>query len=57
MVLSARNMNWTFALADRLISQGYEAHTRQVDAGNAQDVAALVNQVESQFGALDVLHY
>lgn len=57
VVLSARNMDRTLALAERLISQGYEAHTRQVDAGNAQDVAALVTQVEAQFGALDVLHY
>jgi len=57
VVLSARNMDRTLALAERFISQGYEAHTRQVDTGNAQDVAALVTQVESQFGALDVLHY
>ncbi|RAI64782.1 short-chain dehydrogenase [Pseudomonas fluorescens] len=57
VVLSARDLSKTLVLAERLKGLGYEAHARRVDAVNSADVAELVAQTESQFGAVDVVHY
>lgn len=57
VVLSARNLEGTRQLSDRLIAQGYSAEARAVDAGNPNALIELINSVESQQGAVDVLHY
>jgi short-subunit dehydrogenase len=57
VVLSARNAAKTGALADQLKAKGYKAEVRTVDTSDAKRVAALVAEVEKQFGAIDVLHY
>lgn len=57
VILSARNAGKTRQLADQLKSKGYEAASRTVDTSDPVSVAALVADVEKQFGQIDVLHY
>lgn len=38
-------------------AKGYQASADQVDAGDAADVAALVERVHAEHGAIDALHY
>lgn len=57
VILSARNAAKTRALADQLGAKGYKAEARTVDTGDPASVAALVAEVEKQFGAIGVLHY
>lgn len=57
VVLSARRADNTGAFAERLKAKGYEAEPRTVDASELASVAALVADVEAQYGAVDVLHY
>jgi NAD(P)-dependent dehydrogenase (short-subunit alcohol dehydrogenase family) len=57
IVLSARNPTNTRALADQLKAKGYRAEVRIVNSGDPESVAALVTEVEKQFGSIDVLHY
>src|SRR5262245_32747466 len=56
VVLAARSVARTQELAERLISRGYRASVREVDASDPQSVADLVADVQ-QHGAIDVLHY
>jgi NAD(P)-dependent dehydrogenase (short-subunit alcohol dehydrogenase family) len=55
--LSARNPTNTRELADRLKAKGYRAEVRTVNSADPESVAALITDVEKQFGAIDVLHY
>lgn len=57
VILSARNLNKLNTLADSLKATGAHVETRTVDAGNPVNVTALVNEVESSFGSIDVIHY
>jgi NAD(P)-dependent dehydrogenase (short-subunit alcohol dehydrogenase family) len=57
VVLSARNEAKTNELADRLKAKGYKADVRTVDTSDPASVAALIANVEKEFGAIDVLHY
>lgn len=57
VVLASRNADKTEQLAAGLRDKGYLAEARTVDASNDASVAALVGEVESTFGVLDVLHY
>jgi NAD(P)-dependent dehydrogenase (short-subunit alcohol dehydrogenase family) len=57
IVLSARNPTNTRELADRLKAKGYRAEVRTVNSGDPESVAALIADVEKQFGSIDVLHY
>lgn len=57
IVLSARNPAKTQEQAKRLTAKGYRVDARTVDAADSESVAALIDQVQKQFGALDVLHY
>lgn len=57
IVLSARSIEKTQALAEKLIRQGYSASVHKVDATDAASVVALIAEVEKQYGSLDVLHY
>ena len=57
IVLSARNPTNTRELADRLKAKGYRAEVRTVNSADPESVAALIADVEKQFGAIDVLHY
>lgn len=57
VILSARNLDKTQALASRLESEGHKADVSLVDAADPASIAALVANVESRFGAIDVLHY
>ncbi|MDQ8697099.1 SDR family NAD(P)-dependent oxidoreductase [Hyphomicrobium sp. LHD-15] len=57
VILSARNEAKTKALADQLKSQGYKVSVRTVDTADPASVAALVTNVEREFGTIDVLHY
>jgi NAD(P)-dependent dehydrogenase (short-subunit alcohol dehydrogenase family) len=44
-------------LADRLKAKGYRAEVRTVNSADPDSVAALIAEVEKQFGSIDVLHY
>ncbi len=55
--MSARRGDSAQELAAQLTETGYEAQARVVDAGDPTSVAALVSEVESTFGGIDVLHY
>lgn len=57
IVLSARSIEKTQALAEKLIKQGHSVAVHKVDAADPASVAALVAEVEQQYGSLDVLHY
>jgi short-subunit dehydrogenase len=57
VVLSARNTAKAQTLADQLKAKGYKAEVRTVDTADPASVAALIAEVEKQFGAIDVLHY
>lgn len=57
VVLSARNAARTQELAEQLEAKGYKADARSVDAADPSRVAALIAEVEKQFGSIDVLHY
>lgn len=57
VILSARSADRTQELANQLKAKGYTAEVRTVDTGDPSSVAALVADVERQFGAIDVLHY
>lgn len=57
IVLSARDAARTAALADRLGASGHAAEARVVDAGDPASVAALVRDVETALGGVDVLHF
>ncbi|VVD95322.1 short-chain dehydrogenase/reductase [Pandoraea eparura] len=57
IVLSGRDLARAEALAQRLKHLGHDALARPVDASDAKAVAALVANVESQHGGIDVLHY
>ena len=57
VILSARNEAKTEGLAEQLRAKGHRAEVRTVDAGEPSSVAALVSEVESAFGGIDVLHF
>jgi NAD(P)-dependent dehydrogenase (short-subunit alcohol dehydrogenase family) len=57
VVLSGRNSTKTQALVEQLKAQGHKAEMRMVDAGDPSSVARLVEDVEREFGGIDVLHY
>ncbi|HPG88885.1 MAG TPA: SDR family NAD(P)-dependent oxidoreductase [Hyphomicrobium sp.] len=57
VILSARNKAKTQELADQLKAKGYKAEVRTVDTSNPQSVEALITEVETSFGAIDVVHY
>jgi NAD(P)-dependent dehydrogenase (short-subunit alcohol dehydrogenase family) len=57
IVLSARNPTKTQEQAKRLKEKGYPVDVRTVDAADPESVAALIDEVQKEFGPLDVLHY
>jgi NAD(P)-dependent dehydrogenase (short-subunit alcohol dehydrogenase family) len=57
IILSARNETRTKELAGQLESKGHKVEVRTVDAAEPSSIAALVSQVENDFGGLDVLHF
>ncbi len=57
IVFSARHPAKTQQLAERLESRGYEVDARTVNAADPKSVAALITDVEQNFGSVDVLHY
>lgn len=57
IILSARSTSRIGQLADQLKAKGYDAEVRTVDTSDPASVAALVAEVEKQFGQIDVLHY
>lgn len=57
VVLGARQLDKTRDLASRLEAQGYKVDASVVDAADPASTAALVEDVERRFGAIDVLHY
>lgn len=57
VILSARNEAKTKGLADQLKTKGYKVSVRTVDTADPASVAALVTNVEREFGTIDVLHY
>ena len=57
VVLAARTFPRMQGLAERLISKGYKANVRKVDASDPKSVAELVAEVQKQHGSIDVLHY
>jgi NAD(P)-dependent dehydrogenase (short-subunit alcohol dehydrogenase family) len=57
IVLSARHPGRTQELANRLRTKGYRVDIRTVDAADPESIAALINEVQREFGSIDVLHY
>src|SRR5260370_4213138 len=57
IVLSARSPTNARELADRLKAKGCRAAVRTVNSADPDSVAALIAEVEKQFGSIDVLHY
>ncbi|MET4023788.1 SDR family NAD(P)-dependent oxidoreductase [Bradyrhizobium sp. S3.2.12] len=57
VVLSARNETKIKELAGQLEAKGHKVGVRTVDAAEPSSVAALVSQIESEFAAIDVLHF
>ena len=57
IVLSNRDAAKARELAGRLEAKGYRSECRAVDCGRAESVAALIADVQKQFGPIDVLHY
>jgi len=57
VILSARNEAKANGLADQLKAQGYTVSVSTVDTADSASVAALVTNVEREFGPIDVLHY
>lgn len=57
VVLSARNAAKTKELADQLKAKGYRAEVRTVDTSEPASVEALIADVETSVGPIDVLHY
>jgi len=57
IVLSARHPGRTQELANRLRTKGYRVDIRTVDAADPESIAALINEVQREFGPIDVLHY
>lgn len=57
VVLGARQLDKTRDLASRLEARGYKVDASVVDAADPASIAALVEDVERRFGAIDVLHY
>jgi short-subunit dehydrogenase len=57
IILSARNAGRTEALAQQLRDKGHKVDVKTLDAGDPDAVAALVAEVENEFGSIDVLHY
>ena len=57
VILSARNADKTQELAEQLKAKGFKAEARAVDTSDPSSVAALIDGVERDYGAIDVLHY
>lgn len=57
VVLAARKEDKLQQYVEQLKAKGFQASTDQVDAGDAADVAALVERVHAEHGAIDALHY
>ena len=57
IVLASRNIESVQALVSKLTHQGFNAEARSVDASDPAKVAALVDEVASKIGGIDVLHY
>lgn len=57
IILSARNAAKLDALADQLRGKGHRVEVRTVDTSDSASVAALVADVETSAGGIDVLHY
>jgi NADP-dependent 3-hydroxy acid dehydrogenase YdfG len=57
VVLSARNIDKLNALASKLKATNAQVETRTVDASQPANIAALINEVETSFGSIDVVHY
>ena len=57
IVLSARHPGRTQELANPLRTKGYRVDIRTVDAADPESIAALINEVQREFGPIDVLHY
>ena len=57
VILSARTLDKVQALAQGLVSKGFTAEARAVDAGNAASVTALIHGVLKDHGSIDVVHY
>jgi short-subunit dehydrogenase len=57
IVFSARDAAKTSQLAERLGAKGFRAAARTVNSADPGSVAALIAEVERDFGPIDVLHY
>lgn len=57
VVLAARNEDKLQQYVEQLKAKGFQASADRVDAGDAADVAALVERVHAENGAIDALHY
>ncbi|MCA9939812.1 MAG: SDR family NAD(P)-dependent oxidoreductase [Anaerolineales bacterium] len=55
VILTARDEQAGDAAAAELVAAGYDAHTVRLEVTNPDDIANLVDYVETTFGKLDVL--
>lgn len=57
VILTARNLDRIEGLAAQLRDKGYKAESHRLDAGDVVAVGALIADVETRLGQIDVLHY
>jgi NAD(P)-dependent dehydrogenase (short-subunit alcohol dehydrogenase family) len=55
VVLTARNEHAGLAAVEELVAAGCDAHTVRLEVTSPDDIASLVNYIETNFGKLDVL--
>ena len=55
VIAASRSLERNQEFAERLKSQGYEAHAMQVDIADPESIGALQAQVAERFGRLDIL--
>ncbi|QQN36428.1 MULTISPECIES: SDR family NAD(P)-dependent oxidoreductase [Rahnella] len=57
IVLTSRNKNYVSEQVTVLRAAGYQAEGRFADASDVRGIAELIRSVESETGAIDVLHF
>jgi NAD(P)-dependent dehydrogenase (short-subunit alcohol dehydrogenase family) len=55
LITASRSLERNQEFAERLKSEGHNAHAMQMDLGEPESIKALQAQVEERFGALDIL--
>lgn len=57
LILTSRDTAKLTERVDGLVAKGYQATARTADAGDLASIATLIDDVEAEFGSIDVLHF